>query len=39
MRQVKVLWQHRGVEEVTWEHENMTRANYSFLLEDRGVFS
>ena len=22
MRLVKVLWQHRGVEEATWEHED-----------------
>ena len=28
MRLVKVLWQHRGVEEATRECEDMIRANY-----------
>ena len=32
VRLVKVLWQHRGVEEVTWEHEDMMCATYPFLL-------
>ena len=32
MRLVKVLWQHRGVEEVTWECEITMRANYPFCL-------
>ena len=36
---VKVLWQHRGVEEVTWEREDTIRANYPFLFEDGGAFS
>ena len=31
---VKVLWQHRGVEEATWEHEDTMRARYPFLFED-----
>ena len=36
---VKVLWQHRGVEEATWEHEDTMRATYPFLFEDEGVWS
>ena len=36
---VKVLWQHRGVEEVTWECEDTVRANYPFLFEGEGAFS
>ena len=36
---VKVLWQHRGVEEATWESENTMRATYTFLFEDEGVWS
>ena len=36
-RLVKVLWQHRGVEEATWEHEDMMRTNYPFLFEDDGT--
>ena len=35
---VKVLWQHRGVEEVTWEREDNMRVNYPFLFEDEGMF-
>ena len=38
VRLVKVLWQHRGVEEATWEREDMMRATYPFLFEDEGVF-
>ena len=34
---VKVLWQHRGVEEATWEREDMMRAAYPFLFEDEGA--
>ena len=34
VRLVKVLWQHRGVEEATWEHEDMMQATYHFLFED-----
>ena len=37
MRLVKVLWQHRGVEEATWEHEDTMRATYSFLFRDEGT--
>ena len=34
VRLVKVLWQHRGGEEVTWEREDMMHATYPFLFED-----
>ena len=34
---VKVLWQHRGVEEAMWEHEDTMRATYPFLFEDEDV--
>ena len=37
VRLVKLLWQHRGVEEATWEHEDTLRANYPFLFEDGGT--
>ena len=35
----KVLWQHRGVEEATWEREDTMRATYHFLIEDEGALS
>ena len=38
-RLVKVLWQHRGVEEATWECEDTMRSTYPFLFEDEGVWS
>ena len=38
MRLVKVLWQHQGVEEATWESEHTVRANYPFLFEDECMF-
>ena len=38
MRLVKVLLQHRGVEEATWKHEDTVCANYHFLFEDKGMF-
>ena len=38
VRLVKVLRQHRGVGEVTWERENTVRDNYPFLFEDGGMF-
>ena len=38
VRLVKVLWQHRGVEEATWEQEDIVRANYIFLFKDEGMF-
>ena len=34
VRLVKVLWQHRGMEEATWEREVTMRATYPFLFED-----
>ena len=37
MRLVKVLWQHRGVYEATWEHEDTMRATYPFLFRDEGT--
>ena len=37
VRLVKVLWQHRGLEEVTWEREDTMRATYPFLLKDEGM--
>ena len=39
VRLVKVLWQHRGVEEVTWEREDTVRANYPFFFNGEGAFS
>ena len=38
VRLIKLLWQHREVEEVTWELEGTIHANYPFLFEDRGTF-
>ena len=38
VRLLKVLWQHRGVEDVTWECEDIMRATYHFLFEDKGVW-
>ena len=34
---VKVLWQHRGVEEAMWEHKDTIRAIYPFLFKDEGT--
>ena len=39
VRLVKVLWQHRGVKEATWKHEDMMQATYPFLFEDEGAWS
>ena len=39
VRLVKVLWQHRGVEEATWEREDTIRATYPFLFRDEGTWS
>ena len=36
VRLVKVLWQHRGVEEATWEREDTMQATYPFLFRDEG---
>ena len=38
VRLVKVLWQHRGVEEATWKRENTMRATYHFLFKDEGTW-
>ena len=37
VRLVKVLWQHRGVEEAMWEREDTMRATYPFLFRDEGT--
>ena len=39
VRLVKVLWQHRGVEEATLEREDTVRANYPFLFDEEGALS
>ena len=39
VRLVKVLWQHRGVEEATWEREDTVRAIYPFLFDWEGALS
>ena len=31
-------WQHRGMEEATWEYENTMRARYPFLFKDEGTW-
>ena len=36
---VKVLWQHRGVEEATWKRDDTMRATNPFLFEDEGAWS
>ena len=36
VRQVNVLWKHRGVEEATWEREDTMRATYRYLFKDEG---
>ena len=38
VRLVRVLWQHYGVEESTWERENTMRATYHFLFRDEGTW-
>ena len=38
MRLVKVLWQHRGVEQATWERGATMRATYHFLFKDEGMW-
>ena len=37
-RLVRVLWQHHGVEESTWEREDTMRAIYPFLFRDEGTW-
>ena len=39
VRLMKVLWQHRGMEEATWEREDTMRTRYHFLFEDGGTRS
>ena len=38
VRLVRVLWQHRGVEESTWEREDTMRATYLFLFRNKGTW-
>ena len=38
VRLVRVLWQHRGVEESTWECEDTMRATYPLLFRDEGTW-
>ena len=38
VRLVRVLWRHRGVEELTWEREDKMRATYPFLFSDEGMW-
>ena len=38
VRLVRVLWRHYGVEESTWEREDMMRATYPFLFMDEGTW-
>ena len=37
VRLVRVLWQHCGVEEATWESEDTMQATYPFLVRDEGT--
>ena len=34
VRLVRMVWRHYGVEESTWEREDMMRATYPFLFRD-----
>ena len=38
VRLVRVLWQHYGVEEPTWERKDTMRATYPFLSRDEGTW-
>ena len=38
VRLVRVLWQHRGVEESTWERNDTMRATYPFFFRDEGTW-
>ena len=33
-----MLWQHRGVEESTWECKDTIRATYPLLFRDEGTW-
>ena len=37
VRLVKVLWQHRGVREATWDCKDTMWATYPFLFRDEGT--
>ena len=37
MMLVKVIWQHHGVEEAMWEHEDKMRGTYPLLFRDEGT--
>ena len=37
VRLLKVLWQHCGVEEATWEREDIMWATDPFLFRDEGT--
>ena len=38
VRLVKVLWQHQGLEETTWEREDTMCANYAFLFKNESMW-
>ena len=38
VRLLRVLWWHYGVEELTWEREDIMRATYPFLFRDEGTW-
>ena len=38
VRLVRVLWQHRGAEESTWEHDDTMQATYPFLFRDEATW-
>ena len=38
LRLMKVLWQHCGIEEATWEREDTIRVNYPFLFKEERMF-
>ena len=38
LRLVRVLWQHCGLEESTWERDDTMRATYPFLFRDKGTW-
>ena len=38
VRLVKVLWQHHGVEEATWERKDTMGATHPFLFRDEGTW-